>query len=173
MPDILFIDGYNIIHAWPELRSIADRVDLSAARDKLIDMACDYAGLTAFEVILVFDARQKNTESADWRGNVKVVYTGRDETADHYIERSVDELDCVRHNVYVATSDNIEQILVLGRGASRISARELRRMFLEQHASRSRHYAGGSRFILEHRLGEDVRRELESLRRSWEEDEDL
>ncbi len=117
--EFLLVDGYNIINAWPELSEEVRNVDLASARDRLIDIMADYAASTGISVIIVFDAHQveKNT-------GVEVVYTKSGETADHYIEKVVDAIGR-EVKVKVATSDWIEQQIVIGRGGHRISAREL------------------------------------------------
>lgn len=124
--EFLLVDGYNIINAWPELSEEVKKVDLSSARDKLIDIMADYSASTGIIVIVVFDAHHvdKNTRTNYIINGVEVVYTKEGETADHYIERIADAI-AREEKVRVATSDWIEQQIVMGRGAWRISAREL------------------------------------------------
>jgi len=124
--EFLLVDGYNIINAWPELSEEAKKVDLSSARDKLIDIMADYSASTGIIVIVVFDAHNvdKNLRTSYIINGVEVVYTKEGETADHYIERIADAIGR-EEKVRVATSDWIEQQIVMGRGAGRISAREL------------------------------------------------
>lgn len=124
--EFLLVDGYNIINAWPELSNEIKRVDLGSARDKLIDIMADYSASTGIFVIIVFDAHQvdKNRRTNYTINSVDVVYTKEGETADHYIEKIVDAIGR-EEKVRVATSDWIEQQIVIGRGAGRISAREL------------------------------------------------
>lgn len=123
--DILLVDGYNIINAWPNLQQLKEG-SLEAARDKLIEIMADYAAQIGITVIIVFDAHQvENSRGANYNiYGVEVVFTKEGETADHYIEKVADLLGR-EANVKVATSDWIEQQIVLGRGATRISAREL------------------------------------------------
>ena len=123
-PEYLLVDGYNIIFAWDELKKIAED-NLDAARSRLIDILCNYQGFRQFELILVFDAyRVKgNKGEIEKVHNISVVYTKEAETADSYIERVTHELS-QNHRVRVATSDNLEQIIILGNGAYRISARD-------------------------------------------------
>ncbi|MCR4432327.1 MAG: NYN domain-containing protein [Tepidanaerobacteraceae bacterium] len=123
--EYLLVDGYNIINAWPELEE-AKSISLEAAREKLLDIMADYAGHTGIRVIVVFDAHQveKSRGMQYDKNGVRVVFTKEGETADHYIEKLAD-LFARQEKVRVATSDWIEQQIILGRGATRISAREL------------------------------------------------
>ncbi len=121
----LLVDGYNIIYAWAELRDLAI-TDIKAARDKLIDILCDYAGISGFLVILVFDAYRVpgGAREVTRQGGIDIVYTKEAETADLYIEKTAHSLS-QKHRVYVATSDAIEQVIIYGAGAYRLSARGL------------------------------------------------
>lgn len=123
-PEYLLVDGYNIIFAWDELKELA-KAGLNIARDRLIDILCNYRGFRQCELILVFDAYKVkgNTGSVQKIHNINVVYTKEAETADMYIEKTTHELG-KKHRVRVATSDNLEQIIILGNGATRISADE-------------------------------------------------
>ena len=124
--DCLLVDGYNIIFAWEELNRLAQR-DLEDARNALIHAMCNYQGMKGCQVTVVFDAyRVKGGQgTSERRGNVDIVYTKEGETADMYIERRSYELSRT-HSVKVATSDTLEQVMVLGHGARRLSAKELR-----------------------------------------------
>lgn len=123
--EYLLVDGYNIIFAWDELRNIADK-SLDSARDRLIDILCNYQGFKQCRVILVFDAYKVkgNTGSIEKIHNIDVVYTKEAETADMYIEKTTRDLG-KKHRVRVATSDSLEQIIILAGGATRVSANEL------------------------------------------------
>ena len=120
--DYLLVDGYNIIFAWPELKALA-AMDLSAARGALEDILADYRGFRRCQVILVFDAYKvkRNPGSVETRNGIRIVYTKEAETADMYIEKASYRLQ-KEHRVRVATSDNLEQLIVLGHGALRLSA---------------------------------------------------
>ncbi len=121
----LLVDGYNIIHAWRELSDLA-QTDIASARDRLMDILCDYQGYKQWEVILVFDAyRVANhpTESVDYH-NIHLVYTKEAETADQYIERFA-HVHASQYHVIVATSDGLEQIIIRGAGCKLMSARDL------------------------------------------------
>ncbi len=123
--DYLLVDGYNIIHAWDSLRAVA-REDLDGARARLIDRLRNYQGRKKSKVIVVFDAYKVkgNPGSVEKAGEVYVVYTKEAETADMYIERTTYAL-AKEHRVRVATSDGLEQMIILGHGAVRMPAAEL------------------------------------------------
>ena len=120
--DYLLVDGYNIIFAWEELKVLA-AVDLAAARGALEDILADYHGFKRCQVILVFDAYKvkRNPGSVEKRNGIRIVYTKEAETADMYIEKASYRLQ-KEHRVRVATSDGLEQLIVLGHGALRLSA---------------------------------------------------
>ncbi|MEY8389604.1 translation factor GTPase family protein [Oscillospiraceae bacterium 38-13] len=121
-PEYLLVDGYNIIFAWEELKSLAQS-NLDAARKALCDLLCNYQGYRKCEVIAVFDAYKVRggQGSVEKYHNIHVVYTREAETADAYIERTTYELG-KRHRVKVATSDGPEQLIIMGHGALRLSA---------------------------------------------------
>ena len=121
--EYLLVDGYNIIFAWDELHRLAAQ-DVAAARGALIDILANYQGFRKCRVIVVFDAYKVkgNPGSVQTVHGVKVVYTKEAETADTYIERVTYELRRERR-VRVATSDGPEQVIILGHGALRVSAR--------------------------------------------------
>ena len=125
-PEYLLVDGYNIIFGWDDLNELA-KENLEAARMKLIDIMCNYQGYRKCRLILVFDAykvKGAHREVEQWN-NIDVVYTKEAETADMYIEKVTKELG-KEHRVRVATSDALEQIIILGHGAARVSARAFR-----------------------------------------------
>lgn len=123
--EILVVDGYNVIGAWDELNRLKER-DIAQARSRLLDILSEYKAFTGNRVIIVFDALYvKGTESRKSENNVEVIYTKEDETADECIEKLVQSLKNVKNQVYVATSDYMEQRTIFSRGALRISAREL------------------------------------------------
>ena len=118
----LLVDGYNIIFAWEELKELA-KMDMGAARGKLIDILANYQGYKKMTLILVFDAYkvEGNTGSIEKYHNIYVVYTKEAETADQYIEKTVHEIG-KKYEVTVATSDATEQVIIMGQGAKRLSA---------------------------------------------------
>jgi len=124
--EYLLVDGYNIIFAWEELKSIA-RENLDAARTALCDLLCNYQGYKKCRVIAVFDAYKVKggLGSVEKYHNIHIVYTKEAETADAYIERATYELG-KNHRVKVATSDGPEQLIILGHGALRLSASNFR-----------------------------------------------
>ena len=126
-PDYLLVDGYNIIFAWDDLKKIAEE-NLDAARAELIHRMCNYQGYNGSELILVFDAYRVKGKHRDVEKycNINIVYTKESETADSYIEKVSHELS-QKHRVRVATSDGLEQMIILGNGAMRISAAEFRK----------------------------------------------
>ena len=125
-PEYLLVDGYNIIFAWDELTALA-RQDMPAARGALEDILSNYQGFRRCVVILVFDAYKVkgNPGSVEKKNNIYVVYTREAETADSYIEKATYDLGR-DHRVRVATSDALEQMIILGHGALRLSARAFR-----------------------------------------------
>jgi len=120
----LLVDGYNIIFSWEELNELS-KVSLDSARSRLMDILCNYQGYKQCILILVFDAYKVkgNPGEVIKYHNINVVYTKETETADMYIERVTHEIGR-KHNVTVATSDALEQMIVAGEGAKRMSARE-------------------------------------------------
>ena len=122
----LLVDGYNIIFAWDFLKELAE-VNLEAARGKLMDILCNYQGFSGVTLIVVFDAyKVKGNPGEIFKyHNIHVVYTKEAETADQYIEKTTHELGH-KHQVTVATSDSLEQVIVMGQGARRLSASDFR-----------------------------------------------
>ena len=122
----LLVDGYNIIFAWQDLNELA-QVNLEAARGRLMDMLCNYQGWIQSIIIVVFDAYKvkDNPGEVTTYHNIHVVYTKEAETADQYIEKTVHAMNR-KYNVTVATSDALEQLIVWGQGATRLSAQGLR-----------------------------------------------
>lgn len=123
----LLVDGYNIIFAWDELKELA-KTNLDAARGRLMDILCDYQGFTKCHLILVFDAYKVkgNMGEVGKYHNIHVVYTKEAETADMYIEKVTKDIGS-KHRVRVATSDGLEQLIIMGHGAMRVSAGEFER----------------------------------------------
>ena len=167
MKPLLLVDGYNIIGAWPEANR--ENWPLDECRDRLIHLLQDYAGYTGQEVCVVFDGYKADRplRSVEARADFTVVYTRHGETADHYIERQCQQLPKYRE-ARVATSDSIEQTLILGRGATRLSARELwRELNSERSAGRGRHQSptAQQRTTLSAALTDEQYALLDALRR--------
>lgn len=123
--EYLFVDGYNIINAWSNLKELSN-ISLEVAREELIEIMAEYQSFTGVKVIIVFDAHMVKGNSGK-KENIKgvdVIYTREREMADQYIEKVLDEIGREK-TVKVATSDWLEQQIVLGRGGTRLSAREL------------------------------------------------
>ncbi|RDY22760.1 NYN domain-containing protein [Romboutsia maritimum] len=165
----LIIDGYNIINAWEELKNLA-RTDLEHAREKLINDVIEYAEFTGKKAIVVFDAYNVKgfREKIEQRKYITVVYTKEHQTADSYIEKYITSLSKY-DDVKVATNDYAEQQIVLGKGASRISSRELkldldhaRNKMREQNSSSTKKI---QRNWLEERLDKETLSKLENIRR--------
>lgn len=159
--EYLLVDGYNIIFAWESLKDLA-KDNLDSARGKLMDILSDFQGYRRMKLILVFDAYKVkgNVGSTEKYHNIDVVYTKEAETADQYIEKVTHKIGR-KYHVRVATSDGLEQLIIMGAGAVRVSARELqeevmaageelRQMFL-QNADQP---AGDRNYLLEGASGE-------------------
>lgn len=123
--EYLFVDGYNIINSWENLKEVS-KVDLEQARMTLVEILAEYKHYSGIEIFVVFDAymvKGNNRSEEEYKG-IRVIYTKENELADHYIEKALDEMGR-EMRVRVATSDWVEQQIVLARGGTRISAREL------------------------------------------------
>ena len=124
VPEYLLVDGYNVIFSWDNLKKLADS-SIDGARNALINILCNYQGYKRCEVIVVFDAYKVkgNHREIEKVNNITVVYTKEAETADMYIEKASLDL-AKKHKVRVVTSDALEQVIILGNGALRVSSRE-------------------------------------------------
>lgn len=169
MKDVLLVDGYNVIHAWPELNIYKN--NLEDARDKLIGIMAGYGAFQNLEVTVVFDANAVSGARVfeQMSGKITVVYTREGETADSHIEKMSYDLVRLRRRVYVVTSDWVEQMVILGAGAYRISARELlqdvkkvNKLIREGFSESPLTYR---RQELEGRLNSDVVKRLHELRK--------
>jgi len=166
--ELLIVDGYNVVNAWVELKELAGE-NLELARDKLLEKLDDYRGYKGIRVIVVFDAHlvRNSIEFHEMAGGVEVVYTKEGETADNYIERLVDS-NRGKGMIRVATSDRVEQTIVMGRGAVRISARELKiEMELADKEKNAQYLKKNTpkKHSLENRLEPSVLEKLEKWRR--------
>lgn len=123
-PEYLLVDGYNVIFSWDNLKKLADS-SIDGARNALINILCNYQGYKRCEVIVVFDAYKVKGNHCEIEkvNNITVVYTKEAETADMYIEKASLDL-AKKHKVRVVTSDALEQVIILGNGALRVSSRE-------------------------------------------------
>ena len=171
---LLIIDGYNIINSWEELSELAND-ELDSAREKLIDYMIEYSKYMSIKAIIVFDAYNvKNSADREIKraDSLKVVYTKENQTADSYIEKYISNIPNKRNiEISVATSDQAEQQIVLGKGGSRITARELELDILKAKEAIRKHksLATGRKTIqrntLEDRVNDDVMSKLEEIRR--------
>lgn len=128
--EYLLVDGYNVIFSWEELRELS-KDNIEGARNKLIEILSNYQGFKKCEVILIFDAyKVKGNREIEKIDNVNIVYTKEAETADMYIEKTTHKL-AKNNKVRVVTSDALEQLIILGNGALRVSSR----MFYEEICS--------------------------------------
>lgn len=120
--EYLLVDGYNIIFSWEELKELSER-DIGAARGKLADILSNYQGFRKCTLILVYDAYkiEGNPGEVMKYHNIYIVYTKEAETADQYIEKTVRRI-AKNADVTVATSDGLEQVIIMGQGAHRMSA---------------------------------------------------
>jgi small GTP-binding protein len=143
MKEYLLVDGYNIIFSWEELSELA-KINMDAARSKLMDILCNYQGFKKCELIIVFDAYKVKGgvgEIFDYH-NIHVVYTKEAETADQYIEKVTHDI-ARKHRVTVATSDFLEQVIILGQGAVRLSANDLKEEVIRIRDQIRRDYLDG------------------------------
>lgn len=124
--EYLLVDGYNIINAWGDIFNVSDE-PLADSRDKLLEILSNYQGYKKINVIVVFDAHmvKGSMEKVENYDNITVVYTKENESADNYIERFVYKMGST-HTVRVATSDYLQQTMILSSGGIRMSQRELR-----------------------------------------------
>lgn len=167
MKPLLYVDGYNIIGAWAEAEKHAWPLD--ECRDRLTHLLEDYAGYTGQEVWLVYDGHkgERAQRSIEQKALLTLVYTKHGETADQFIERMCQQLPRYRE-ARVATSDSLEQTLILGRGATRLSARELwRELGQEKQQGKAHTQAPPARGTgaLRAALTEQQHAQLEALRR--------
>lgn len=125
MKKVLIVDGYNMIGAWKELRHLRE-TNFEEARNRLVDLMAEYKASMDMKVIIVFDAHNVSGNEQNYVYNdVEIIFTKKNETADERIEKLTNEIKTRRTQIYVATSDMIEQHVIFGNGALRISAREL------------------------------------------------
>lgn len=170
--EYLLVDGYNIIFAWEDLKELAAS-NIDGAREKLMDILCNYQGFKKSTLILVFDAYKVkgNPGSVETYHNIHVVYTKEAETADQYIEKTVHEIGR-KYRVTVATSDQLEQVIILGQGGRRMSARELLEDVIEvrqQIRETAREKRSSEKNYLFDHLDEETAARMERIRLGEEE----
>lgn len=163
----LLVDGYNIVFAWEDLRELAE-LNIESARHKLMDILCNYQGYKGCTLILVFDAYkvEGNPGEISKYHNIHVVYTKEAETADQYIEKTVVRIG-KKYQVTVATSDALEQMIIMGHGAVRLSANglreEIKAAVKEMHKEHLAKASGDRNYLFDY-LSEDIAREMEKVR---------
>lgn len=170
--EYLLVDGYNIIFAWEDLKELA-AANIDGAREKLMDILCNYQGFKKCTLILVFDAYKVkgNPGSVETYHNIHVVYTKEAETADQYIEKTVHGIGR-KYRVTVATSDQLEQVIILGQGGQRMSARELLEDVIEvshQIRETARQKRSSEKNYLFDHLDEETAARMERIRLGEEE----
>ena len=170
--EYLLVDGYNIIFAWEDLKELA-AVNIDGARERLMDILCNYQGFKKSTLILVFDAYKVkgNPGSVETYHNIHVVYMKEAETADQYIEKTVHEIGR-KYRVTVATSDQLEQVIILGQGGQRMSARELLEDVIEvshQIRETARQKRSSDKNYLFDHLDEETAARMERIRLGEEE----
>lgn len=165
--EYLLVDGYNIIFSWEELNELA-KVNVESARTKLMDILSNYQGYKKMNLILVFDAYrvEGGQGSVQKYHNIYIVYTKEAETADQYIEKTVHAIGR-KYNVTVATSDALEQVIILGQGGRRMSAHDLeeeitamRREIREQYTEKR---PEGKNYLFDH-LNDEMSDLMEDVR---------
>ena len=176
MEEYLLVDGYNVIFAWEDVKELA-KVNIEGARNKLMDVLCNYQGFKKCNLILVFDAYKVQGQELGVQKyhNIYVVYTKEAETADQYIEKVVHEIGR-KYHVTVATSDNVEQVVTLGQGGKLLSARELRteveevqRQIREEYLNRPQK---GKNYLFDY-LDEEISGQMEEVRLGKKEVKDV
>ncbi len=168
---IIFVDGYNVINSWPNLKCTTDE-GIDGSRKKLIDIMHTYESFNNCKVKIVFDAYRVNGNLEKREivsKNLEVIFTKDGETADSYIERKVHELGR-KYEVCVVTSDNLEQQTIFQRGAVRIATLEFYNEIIDMENNIRKEAEGNinntNKNHLQDNIDSDVRRKLEEIRRS-------
>ena len=165
--EYLLVDGYNIIFSWEELRELSEK-DIGAARGKLADILSNYQGYRKCTLILVYDAYkvEGNPGEVMKYHNIYIVYTKEAETADQYIEKTVRRI-AKDAAVTVATSDGLEQVIILGQGANRMSApglkEEIERTLAEVRGEHLGKKGSVGNYLFDY-LDEETAEEMEKVR---------
>lgn len=167
---IIFVDGYNVINSWPNLKKQKDYT-FDGAREKLIDTLHNYSVFEGCKIIIVFDAYKVSRsieKKENINNNISVVFTKDGETADSYIEREVHNIGR-KYEVYVVTSDYLEQQIIFQRGAVRVSSIEFYNEVLKTEnkiSSGRREIEDNKKNILGDNVNDDIYKKLEAMRRS-------
>ncbi|AEB74890.1 NYN domain-containing protein [Clostridium botulinum] len=165
----VFVDGYNVINSWPDLKKIKE-YSFEAARNKLIELMQNYGAYNGYKIFVVFDAHllKGSLEKKERMNNVIVVFTKEGETADSFIERYVSNLGR-KIEVCVVTSDSLEQQVTFQRGATRMSSIEFYNEVKntnEKIVAKTKKTSSMNRLLLEDRINEKVLQKLEKIRKS-------
>lgn len=170
MSEYIVVDGYNVVHAWAELIKLKEE-SLEHARDRLIDILANYAGFSGDRIVVVFDAHRvkSNEDRYEEVSGVQIFYTREDETADSLIERLVGEMPRDGYT-RVVTSDWDEQRIILGRGAYRMTPRELHERVYKtvKEGQKTIKHKNPTDSYLENRLAANIRQIFEQWRRKKE-----
>jgi len=165
----IFVDGYNVINSWPNLKKIKEH-SYESSRQQLIGILQNYSGFKGYKVFIVFDAQmvKGSIQKKERQGNIIVIFTKEGETADSYIERMVDSIGR-KSEVCVVTSDSLEQQVAFQRGAIRMSSIEFYHEVMTTQekikVSIEKKYLGKRNWI-EERIDEETLEKLEKIRRS-------
>ena len=164
----LLVDGYNVIHAWPELKELTEG-NMDGARMKLLDILSSYQGITNYKIIVVFDAYRvqgRHLEEIIDYHNIYVVFTKEAQTADEYIEKFAHDHQ-KKYKITVATSDGLQQVIIRGAGSALLSARELKEEVETSLELAHRSYKQGrGSASLKESLSSAVKEQIEDLRKS-------
>jgi uncharacterized protein len=166
---VIYVDGYNVINSWPNLKKIKN-YSFESARLRLTDSLQNYATFNDCRIYIVFDAhlQEGSIENIEQLGNIFIVFTKEGETADSFIEREINAIGR-KKDVCVVTSDSLEQQVAFQRGAARVSSLEFYYSIMEVekiiNKKVEKKYSDG-RNILEERLSKDILEKLEKIRRS-------
>jgi predicted RNA-binding protein with PIN domain len=166
--EVLIVDGYNVINAWPELIKLKEE-SFEHARIRLIEILSNYSGYKGIRVIIVFDAHQVKggLERKEYHGKIEVIFSEEGITADHVIERLISSFPNKNYKVFVATSDKTEQDMIWGKGAYRMSSRELL-LEIEETSKINKPFLKETQYKpyrLDHHLSDDIKVVLEKWRR--------
>jgi predicted RNA-binding protein with PIN domain len=134
----LIVDGYNVMHAWPELKRLMKEASLEAARDRLVERLSVFGMVTGADVTVVFDSRQASSATEEMVEGVRVQFTRKGHSADHAIERLAYGATNAGDVITVATSDRFQRDLVRGMGGAVISALELERQVIDAEGEMGR-----------------------------------
>ena len=165
----VFVDGYNVINSWPDLKKIKD-FSYESSRLQLIDTLQNYSGFKGYKIFIVFDAQlvKGSLQKKERQGNLVVIFTKEGETADDYIEKMVNNIGR-KVEVCVVTSDSLEQQVAFQRGATRMSSIEFYHEVISTQKqiqiNIEKKYLG-KRNWLEERIDEKTLKKLEKIRRS-------